>query len=86
MILALTALASTKHSNSPIWYYLAGLFLEVVFTGYHNGGLYNGPPKGATTCVSVIVTAVGVMLQNGMRGNASRVKLQVELAHGNNVN
>lgn len=60
-----------------IWYYLAGVFLEVVFAGYHNGGLYSGPPKGVTTCVSVIVTAIGVMLQNGTRGNASHVKLQV---------
>lgn len=70
-----------KTLKLPIWYYLAGLFLEVVFTGYHNGGLYSGPPKGATTCVSVIVTAIGVMLQNGTRGNASHVKPQVQLAH-----
>lgn len=43
----------------PIWYYLAGVFLEVVFNGSHNGGLYSGQPKGTTTCVSVIVTDIG---------------------------
>lgn len=66
-----------KTLKLPIWHYLAGVFWEVVFTGSHNGGLYSGPPKRATTCVSVIVMAVGVVLQNGMRGNASCVKLQV---------
>lgn len=66
-----------KTFKLPIWHYLAGVFLDVVFTGSHNGGLYSSQPKGTTTCVSVIVTAIGVVLVNGMRGNASRVKLQV---------
>ncbi len=74
-----------KTLKLPIWCYLAGLFLEVVFTGYHNGGLYSGPPKGATTCVSVIVMAIGVMLQNGTRGNASHVQPQFSLRMSGNI-
>lgn len=55
--------------------------MELVFTGSHNGGLYSGPPLGAATCVSVIVTAVGVRIQNGTRCIGSRVNLQVQFMH-----